>query len=59
MTKVLSVSTAQLQATTGANLKLESNEVLLATDLVCEGPIEGLVDIFLTLQKLFLILLFI
>ena len=44
MTKVLSVSTAQLQATAGANLKLESNEVLLATDLVCEGPIEGLVD---------------
>ena len=37
-------STAQAFVYGGGNNKLESDERLITTDVVCEGPIEGLVD---------------
>lgn len=46
MTEVKSVTSQAVisNSSNSDNLKLESNEVLVATDLICEGPIEGLVD---------------
>jgi hypothetical protein len=45
MTKVISVYSPPLQLADGSKaIKLESNEVVISTDLICEGPIEGLVD---------------